>query len=130
MDIIQFVPNAAPLTVFPLDDRTCVDLAIGAKAFTTYINLLEVLRVFYAAGWTVDHAGKDAMAATQNEASFILRKERFVCHLPPADVARLACELVSPETLVEECELLRKMGPSIGERYGVWTCEGEASQWN
>jgi hypothetical protein len=130
MDIIQFVPNAAPLTVFPLDDRTCVDLAIGAKAFTTYINLLEVLRVFYAAGWTVDHAGKDAMAATQNEASFILRKEGFVCHLPPADVARLAYELVSPETLVEECELLRKMGPSIGERYGVWTCEGEASQWN
>jgi hypothetical protein len=89
-----------------------------------------VLGYFYAAGWTVDHAGKEAMAATQNEASFILRKEGFVCHLPPADIARLAYELLSPETLVEKCELLRKMGPSIGERYGVWTCEGEASQWN
>lgn len=130
MDIIQFVPNSAPLTIFPLDDRTCVDLAMGAKAFTTYINLLEVLKDFYAAGWKVDHAGKEAMAATQNEASFMLRKDGFICHLPPADIARLAYELLSPETLVEECELLRNMGPSIGERYGVWTCEGEASQWN
>jgi hypothetical protein len=130
MDLISFVPNAAPLTVFPLDDRTCVELAIGAKAFTTYINLMQVLGVFYAAGWKVDHAGKEAMAATQNEASFILRKEGFVCHLPPSDVARLAYELLSPETLVEECELLRKMVPAIGERYGVWTCEGEGSQWN
>jgi hypothetical protein len=130
MDLIQFVPNAAPLTIFPLDDRTCIDLAIGAKAYTTYINLLQVLGVFYAAGWTVDHAGKDAMAATQNEASLMVRKEGFVCHLPPADIARLAYELLSPETLVEECELLRKMGPSIVERYGVWTCEGEAIQWN
>jgi hypothetical protein len=130
MDIIQFVPNAAPLTIFPLDDRTCVDLALGAKAYTTYINLLEVLKAFYAAGWKVDHAGKEAMAASDNAASFILRKEGFVCHLPPADIARLAYELLSPETLVEECELLRNMGSSIGERYGVWTCEGEASQWN
>ena len=91
---------------------------------------MQVLGVFYAAGWKVDHAGKEAMAATQNEASFILRKEGFVCHLPPSDVARLAYELLSPETLVEECELLRKMVPAIGERYGVWTCEGEGSQWN
>ena len=130
IDIIQFVPNAAPLTVFPLDDRTCVDLVIGAKAYTTSINLLQVLGYFYAAGWAVDHAGKEAMAATQNEASFILRKEGFVCQLPPADIARLVYELLSPETLVEECELLRKMGPSIGERYGVWTCEGEGGQWS
>jgi hypothetical protein len=47
-----------------------------------------------------------------------------------AVMTRIAYELLSPESLVEECELLRKMGPSIGERYGVWTCEGEASQWN
>jgi hypothetical protein len=79
---------------------------------------------------TVDRALKEAMTATQNEASLILRKDGFVCRLPPADIARLTFELLSPETLVEECELLRVMGPSIGERYGVWTCEGEENQWN
>jgi hypothetical protein len=66
----------------------------------------------------------------QRGAAMIVRKNGFYCHLPPADFARLLFELLDPETLIEELELLRNVGPKIGDRYSVWTYEGEASQWN
>ena len=72
----------------------------------------------------------EAIKKTNGGAAMIVKKEGFCCHLPPADYARLIFELLDPGTLVEECELLRNIGPKISNKYSVWTCEGEASQWN
>jgi hypothetical protein len=128
--LIEFVPNVAPLSIFPFDDRTCIELAIGIKEFTTYINIAEIIRRFESSGWEVECVLGEAIKKTNGGAAMIVKKEGFCCHLPPADYARLIFELLDPGTLVEECELLRNIGPKISNKYSVWTCEGEASQWN
>jgi hypothetical protein len=64
LDLIEFVPNVAPLTIFPFDDRTCIELAIGSKVFTTYINAEEVIRRFEASGWEVECALEEAIKKT------------------------------------------------------------------
>lgn len=130
MDLMTFSPNLAPFSVFPFDDRTCIDLAIGAKSYATYLNLSQVLREFEASGWVVESSLDEAIARTNGTAIAMLRKAGFICHIPPSDFAKLQFELLSPSTLIQECEYIRRLGPNVGEGYGVWTLDGEAEQWN
>ena len=46
LDVIAFTPNVAPFSVFPFDDRICIELMLGAKFFINSLNLSEVLRTF------------------------------------------------------------------------------------
>lgn len=130
LNIIAFSPNVAPFSIFPLDDRTCVELMVGAKVFTTYINAEEILKVFTKAGWLVESALEDAIAKTNGEAVAIMEKDGFHCHVPPADFAKLQFELLNPGTLLEEFEFIRGCGRNAVTGYSVWTFDGEATQWN
>jgi hypothetical protein len=100
LNIIAFTPNVAPFSIFPFDDRTCIELMIGAKVFTTYINAAEILKVFTAAGWLVESALDEAVVKTDGEAVLIMKKGGFYCHVPPADFAKLQLELLDPGTLL------------------------------
>jgi hypothetical protein len=108
----------------------CIELMIGAKFFTSYINSTEVLRLFTAAGWSIESALEEAVTKTNGEAVVIMNKAGFHCHIPPADFAKLQFELLAPATLLDECEFLRASGPKSSAVYGVWTYDGEATQWN
>jgi hypothetical protein len=130
LNAIAFIPNVAPFSIFPFDDRTCIELMIAAKVFTTYINSAEILRVFTNAGWSVESSFEDAAAKTNNEAVLIMKKEGFFCHIPPADFAKILFELLDPETLLEEVESMRACSPNATGGYSVWTFDGEATQWN
>ncbi|MGC1372480.1 MAG: hypothetical protein WA824_10120 [Candidatus Sulfotelmatobacter sp.] len=67
MDLMTFCPNLVPFSIFPFDDRMCIDLAIGSKSYATYLNLSQVLREFEANGWTVERSLDDAIAQTRGE---------------------------------------------------------------
>ncbi len=129
MEIITFAPNLAPFSIFPFDDRTCIELAIGAKSFRTFLNMSEVIRAFERSGWTSEGSLEDALDKTKGEAVAILKKGGFLCHLPPGDFGRLQFEMLNPESLLEQCEYIRSLGPGTTE-YGVWTLDGEGEQWN
>jgi hypothetical protein len=129
MDIITFCPNVAPFSIFPFDDRTCIELAIGAKAFLTRLNLDQMLREFEANGWTIESSFDNAIAQTNGDAIVVLKKGGFFCHVPPGDFGKLQFEMLSPATLIEECEYIRGLGPTAAQGYGIWTLEGEATQW-
>jgi hypothetical protein len=73
LNIIAFTPNVAPLSIFPFDELTCIELMIGAKIFTTYINAGEILKVFTEAGWFIESALDEAVAKTNGEAVLIMR---------------------------------------------------------
>lgn len=130
LNIIAFTPNVAPFSIFPFDDRTCIELMIGAKVFTTYINAAEVLKVFTEAGWFVESALEEAVVKTNGEAVVIMKKGGFYCYVPPADFAKLQFELLNPGTLLEEFESIRACAPDAAGGYSVWTFDGEATQWD
>lgn len=130
LGIIAFAPNVAPFSIFPFDDRTCIELATGTKFFISYPNLSEVIRQFQASGWQVPRAGAEAIKETIGEAILIVEKGGFQCHIPPSDFARLQYEMLDPDILIESCEMIRNSDPNRVAGYGVWTYEGEAGQWN
>jgi len=130
LDAINFIPNVAPFSIFPFDDRTCIELATGAKFFTSHINAAEVIRQFEASGWLVECALDEAIEKTKGEAVLIVTKGGFFCHIPPGDFAKLQFEMLDPSTLIDECELISGSDPKIAGGYGVWTYAGEAAQWN
>jgi hypothetical protein len=129
LDVIAFTPNVAPFSIFPFDDRTCVELMIGAKFFINSLNLSHVLRVFLNAGWSLEAALDEALEKTNGEAVVVMTKQGFLCHIPPADFAKLQYELLDPSTLLQECESLRSYGSGSAGAYSVWNYEGEAAQW-
>jgi hypothetical protein len=45
LDMIEFVPNVAPPSIFPFGDRICVELAIVSKVFASCINATQVIRL-------------------------------------------------------------------------------------
>lgn len=130
LGVISFAPNIAPFSIFPFDDRTCIELAIGTKLFTSYLNVSEVSRQFESSGWRIESMLGDALKRTNGEAILIMEKAGFHCHIPPSDFGRLQFEMLDPATLIESSEILRNSDPKKVGGYGVWTYEGEASLWN
>ena len=53
LDTLAFTPNAAPFSVYPFDAKTCIDLLVGAKQYTAFLNESAVAREFEYRGWTV-----------------------------------------------------------------------------
>jgi hypothetical protein len=129
LDVISFSPNLAPFSIFPFEDRTCVELAMGSKCFMCHLNVSEVLRLFEAAGWTVLSAMEQAITQTEGEAVIIVTKNDIVCHIPPADFAKMLLETLTPTTIIEECEFIASLDRKAAEGYGLWMFDGEASQW-
>jgi hypothetical protein len=129
MDLLNFTPNVAPFSIFPFPERTCIELAMGKKIYTCYLNIGFVIDCFVRNGWTVEKQMQEALAETDNLAFLMLNKRGFSCHLPPGDFARLHMELLTPESIVAECEHLRGLGREHEGEYGYWLFEGEGSQW-
>jgi hypothetical protein len=130
LDLLQFTPNVAPFSIFPFSDRTCVELAIGLKSYTCYLNLGAVFSGFLREGWTIQKQMKDALEASDNFAVLMLKKGGFECHLPPGEFARLQMELLKPESLIAQCEYVFGLGRHHESEYGYWLYGGEASLWN
>lgn len=130
IDVISFSPNIAPFTIFPFDDKTCVELAMGSKCFMCHLNVSAVLRQFEGAGWTVLSAMEEAITQTKGEAVIIATKRGIVCHIPPSDFGKMLLETLTPTSIIEECEFISSLDPKAAEGYGLWMFDGEASQWN
>jgi hypothetical protein len=129
MDLLEFTPNVAPFSIFPFSDKTCIELVIGKKSFTSYLNVGAVIQHFLRAGWTIEKQMQEALEETGNSAALMLKKGGFYCHLPPGDFVRLHVELLKPESMLAECEYIRGLGRQHKSEYGYWLYEGEASQW-
>jgi hypothetical protein len=129
MDLLNFTPNVAPFSIFPFEERTCIELAIGKKSYTSYMNIGEVIKSFLQNGWTIEKQMQEALKETDNFAVLMLKKDGFYCHLPPGDFARLHMELLTSESMVAQCEYMRSLGREHEGEYGYWLYEGEASQW-
>jgi hypothetical protein len=128
-DLLNYTPNVAPFSIFPFDERTCIDLAIGKKSYTSYLNMGEVIKCFLKNGWTIEKQMQEALHETDNLAVLMLRKGGFYCHLPPGDFARLHMEFLTPESMLAQCEYMRGLSQEHEGEYGYWLYEGEASQW-
>ena len=102
---------------------------IGSKYFRSILNLSAVARQFEQAGWKVDSYASSALEATNNESVMVASKEGFLCHFPPSDFAKMQFEMLSPSTLIEECDLIRERGSDKKGQFAVWTYAGEADQW-
>lgn len=85
LDVIAFTPNVAPFSVFPFDDRICIELMLGAKFFINSLNLSEVLRTFMRAGWSIKAFLDEALSKTNGEAVVVMSKGDFLCYIPPGD---------------------------------------------
>jgi hypothetical protein len=128
-DLLSFSPNIAPFSIFPLCERTCIELAIGLKSYTCYLNLELVFQKFLREGWLIEKQMQDALEDTDNYAVLMVKKDGFYCHLPPGDMAKLHMELLTPESLIAQCEYLRDLGREHEGEYGYFLYEGEGSQW-
>jgi hypothetical protein len=128
---LGFSPNMAPFSVFPFAPRLCIDLLTGAKAYMVLLNVSAVAREFRHRNWEVLTTPKQAFEAGTMEEDFMtVRKEGFKVTLPPAAFMRLGMELLRPQVLIRQCELIRQAGPRAFEtEFNLAVYEHEAQIW-
>ena len=129
-DVITFTPNAAPFSIFPFSDRTCVDLMIGRKVFTTHLNLNRLTAAISQRGWIVTERVDTTMAHNDEKSILTLKKGGFYFDVPPGSMMAIMIELLSLDTLLEQCEVIRSLGPQeIDSEYVLPVFDGEYVQW-
>jgi hypothetical protein len=130
LDILAFSPNCVPFSIFPFDDRTCVELLVGAKCYITYLNMSAVAREFEFRGWTVEKTTEALAREGNRDAVLVVAKGRFHAHIPAADFTRLQLETMRAKTIIEIYELLYRQGPAAEHGYSLSLLSGEPEIWN
>lgn len=130
LDIVAFSPNCAPFSVFPFDNRTCVELLVGAKCYITYLNINAVAREFEFRGWKIEKTSEALFQEGNREATLAVCKGPFHAKVPPADFARLQFELVRVKSIIDTYELLYRQGPTVEHGYSLSLLSGEPEVWN
>lgn len=129
---IGFSPNMAPLSVFPLEPRLCIDLLTGAKAYFVSLNVSAVAREFEHRGWEVVTNPREVLESGNTAEDFMtVRKEGFRVTVPPAIFMRLQMELLRPQVLIRQCELIRRAGSeAFNSEFNLPIYEHEADIWD
>jgi len=130
LDILSYSPNCAPFSIFPLRSSLCVDLMVGAKSYTVYLNLNAVQREWEYRGWRVTRTFEDQMVAKNEDAMLVVQKEDgYEAQIPPAEIMRIWMELIRPTVLIKQCEIDHSRGRKR-ERFSYVVYDGEPSIWN
>ena len=138
LDTLAFSPNCAPFSVYPFDAKTCIDLLIGARNYTAYLNESAVAREFEYRGWTaalktpadfVGEADKDAALEQMRQSRMMITKGQFHAEIPPADFMRMHIEALRPKTLIDAYEAILKLGPREGG-CSLMLFDGEPQLWD
>jgi hypothetical protein len=102
---------------------------IGAKIYTTYLNVNAVGREFENRGWRIEKTTEQLTKEDNKEALLMVSKDRFHADVPPGDFMRLQLEALRPKTLIESYEVKYKQGPNGGEGYLLALYNGESQIW-
>jgi hypothetical protein len=132
---IAFSPNRAPFSVFPFPSRTCVDLMVGSKWFTSYLNLDAVAREFEHRGWRVERPwieedGPSAQANDPTGLKFIASKDGCYSYISPGDCMRMHTEFLRPQVVIAGSEYVRALGPDYKHRFSFLVYEHEGDIWD
>jgi hypothetical protein len=138
VDVLSFTPNCAPFSVFPFPSRTCIDLLVGAKIITTYLNEDAVVREFEYLGWEVTRPDRSGVHEIRDqkelakalEHQMTIRKGPFFVNVPPGDIARLQFECLRVKSLSQGYEAFYRQGPTGTQGYSLSIYEGESSIWS
>lgn len=130
-ECLGFSPNLAPFSVFPFAPAICVDLLTGAKAYRVLLNLSAVAREFEHRDWEVVTGPREAVEADKfREELMTVKKGAFSVTLPPASFMRMHMELLRPQVLIRQCEMLKRAGPhAFGSEFNLPIYEHEAQMW-
>jgi hypothetical protein len=129
---LSFSPNLAPFSIFPFDPAICIDLLTGAKSYRVFLNNSAIAREFEHRGWKVTTTPKQAFEKGAFADEFMtVKKGHFSVSLPPAAFMRMAMELLRPQVLIRQCDMVNKPAPSgFNSEYNLPIYSHEAEIWN
>lgn len=130
LNLIAFSPNCAPFSVFPFPSRICVDLMIGKKQYTGYLNVSAVAREFEYRGWKITKTAEDLAEEGNDQAILAVQKGAFHAHIPPGDFMRMHMEALRPQTVISAYEASFRQGPTAESGFSLALYEGEPDLWD
>ena len=106
-----------------------MELMVGAKMFTTYLNVDAVAREFELRGWRVEKSYKELSHKDNLEAILNISKGNFHAGIPPSEFMRMQIETLRPQTLIRLFESAYKEGPAGTHGYLLSLFSGEGELW-
>jgi hypothetical protein len=122
--------NYAPLSIFPLDSKSCARLLSGAVQLRAWVNVSAVLREFESKGWQVVHQeiiemGEAASTLTRDVPMARLRTGRFRISVPATLFGRLGMEFLKPRSLAQLLDAMAEQHDEGGIQIINFAGEGE-----
>jgi hypothetical protein len=124
---LTFSPLIAPFSIFPLPERTCLELAIGMKFYSVTVNLGAVAREFERRGWRAvtleERAQKQAEQNPEDpisraEGLLVVQKEGKTTGININEITRMQMELMRPQVHIKALnQLYSACSPGIGREY-------------
>ena len=129
-----YAQNFAPLSIFPLEPKACVQLASGAIGLTTFVNVSAVLRELESRGWKVMKSPFQLVESREELESIgretpiaVLKKGRLTTSIPAALLGRLGMEFLKPRSLAQLLDGMLEQQNAAG--YQFINFAGEARMW-
>lgn len=125
VEYLTFTPLIAPFSIFPLPERTCLELMLGIKFYAVTTNLGAIARAFERRGWRAvtpeervqkkaENNPEDPIART--EGLLVVQKDGVTIGVPVNDISRMQMELMRPQVLVKVYDKLKSLSSSEGGR--------------
>ncbi len=115
-----FFRGAAPLSIFPFDEKTCAKLLTGQVYLETALNFTKLQKKFEAHGWQILNNIFDDpeqfMSLPKEERKkipiFRIKKDALTTTVPSIFLTRIAYEFLNPATIIEMAEATYRKGPT------------------
>ena len=142
----DFIRTNTPYSIYPLNNKDCIDLMAGKLMLVSMLNLTEIKRLLTNAGWEVIDSDLEKMTNENrlkkqkvysegiyenpiDDTIFTLKRGAFHLKIPGYWAFRIATEFMKPKTLLEEVEFVYKtskppfgrlLHPHITDEANVW----------
>lgn len=115
LNFLTFAPTIAPFSIFPLPERTCVELMIGTKVYRVTINLGAVAREFERRGWRVVPPEILVQKRAENDPEdpisrscgpLVMHRDGVTTEIPVEEIHRMQMELLRPQVVIKAFDQL------------------------
>lgn len=120
LDFMNFDPNRAPLSIYPLSSPDIANILMGRYFINYFFNLSQLFREIEARGYKVKH---DLLSSSPKpeKFAFSVHKENVYLKVPPLVLSRIVYEGLHIDSIIklfDDATNIKNQGNSLAQFYG------------
>jgi hypothetical protein len=132
LDSFEFSPHRTPLSIYPFEPRDIAELLLGKTILSFHFNYRRFFSEIEKRGWKVVSSMFVNFPSVDpaKDPFCVVRNGHLSIKLPITFATRTIFEGLSIDSIIQECEAIRKEGPNHSVNAVMYGFTEEAKHWN